>query len=268
MTNTTSLYQTGPRAYIWHDVLIKEMWEILNPKFNHVFPKTFTIDSAFHRLPSQSLSGRQDVFLGCFFVSTGLSFSVLSWPSFLFHIYCIVELWTMTLTAGSDTCSCLSSHNGDTWQLRFCSFCLCMLTQVFERPEVISFHRAEEAKSERSQYRSSTYVTRQNQIISKYFILLHLGVIFLMQFRKFQNMLCLIMYIVYQIAHFLYIPIETGYLIKIKHMPFDERHQLCPGKSNWNLIGHQGHIQWNMIYWVLMNDACIMHLTRHDVLLS
>lgn len=149
-----------------------------------------------------------------------------------------------------------------------------MLTLVFERPEVISFHqgflRAEEAKSERSQYRSSTYVTSQNQIISKYFtqrifILLDLGVIFLMQFRKLQKMLCLIMYIVYQIAHFLYIAIGTGSWVKIKHTQFDERHQLCPGKSNWNLIGHQGHrpqqqvnIQWNMIYWALMNDTCII----------
>lgn len=75
MTNSMSLYQAGPWAHISHDVLIKEMWEILNPKFNHVFPTTFTIDSAFHRLPSQSLSGYQDVFFRLFFVSTGLSFS-------------------------------------------------------------------------------------------------------------------------------------------------------------------------------------------------
>lgn len=149
-----------------------------------------------------------------------------------------------------------------------------MIALVFWTPEVISFHRellrAEEAKSGRSQYRSSTYVTRQNKIISKYFtqhifILLHLGVIFLMQFRKLQKMVCLLMYMVYQIAHFLYIPIRTGCWVKIKHVQFDERHQLCPGKSNWNLIGHQGHrpqqqvnIQWNMIYWALLNDVCIL----------
>lgn len=152
-------------------------------------------------------------FLGCYSVSTGLSFSVLSWLSFLFHIYCIVELWTMTLTVASDTCSCLSPHNGDTrGSSGFVhSVCACSHWSLRDQRWSVStggFLRAEEAKSERSQYRSSTYVTSQNQIISKYFtqhifILLHLGVIFLMQFRKFENMLCLIMYIVYQIAHFL-----------------------------------------------------------------